>query len=423
MSSIIEVRAPADQSEGTRSQILRWLKSPGEAVELNEPLIEVETDKVTIEIPSPAHGILQEIFKQEQEEIEPGELLGSIRAADEAQSDAGQSSPAAGTQRAPRHQASEPPAVARPEAAVRDAAALPASAAAMAPARVSPAVRRLLQERGLNASDVRGTGEGGRITAQDVLEHTASRAPAAPASAAASPQAAFAGRRVPHSTMRRRIAERMVESLLHTAPHVTTVFEVDMSAVLAHRAAHRAQFEQRGASLTLTAYFLAACVAAIREVPEANSRWTDDALEIPDAIDIGVGTAIEDKGLVVPVIRNVQSLDLFAIARDLGELVTRAREDKLAVADVRAGTFTISNHGVSGSLVAAPIVINQPQSSILGIGKLEKRAVVVSEAGADRIVVQPRCYVTLTIDHRVMDGHRANRFLQVLVERLEGWTD
>src|SRR5690606_1259710 len=151
-----------------------------------------------------------------------------------------------------------------------------------------------------------------------------------PASAAASPQAAFAGRRVPHSTMRRRIAERMVESLLHTAPHVTTVFEGDMSAVLAHRAAHRAEFGQRGASLTLTAYFLAACVAAIREVPEANSRWTDDALEIPDAIDIGVGTAIEDKGLVVPVIRNVQSLDLFAIARDLGELVTRAREDKLA---------------------------------------------------------------------------------------------
>lgn len=417
MSSTIEVRAPADQSEGTRSQILRWLKSPGEAVELNEPLIEVETDKVTIEIPSPAHGILQEIFKQEQEEIEPGELLGSIRAADEAQSDAGQSSPvadpAADTQPAPQRRASESPTAARQAAAP----------AAMAPGRVSPAVRRLLQERGLNAADVRGTGEGGRITAQDVLDHTANRAPAAPVAAAASPQATFAGRRVPHSAMRRRIAERMVESLLHTAPHVTTVFEVDMSAVLAHRAAHRAQFEQRGASLTLTAYFLAACVAAIREVPEANSRWTDDALEIPDAIDIGVGTAIEDKGLVVPVIRNVQSLDLFAIARDLGELVARAREDKLAVADVRAGTFTISNHGVSGSLVAAPIVINQPQSSILGIGKLEKRAVVVSEAGADRIIVQPRCYVTLTIDHRVMDGHRANRFLQVLVERLEGWTD
>jgi 2-oxoglutarate dehydrogenase E2 component (dihydrolipoamide succinyltransferase) len=215
----------------------------------------------------------------------------------------------------------------------------------------------------------------------------------------------------------------MVESLLHTAPHVTTIFEVDLSAVLAHRARHRADFEQRGASLTLTAYFLAACVDAIREVPEVNSRWSDDALEVFDNIDIGVGTAVEGKGLVVPVVRAVQSLDLFGIAHALAELVARAREDKLTPADVRGGTFTISNHGVSGSLVATPIIINQPQSAILGVGKLEKRAVVVAENGTDKIVVQPRCFVTLTLDHRVMDGHRANRFLQVLVARLESWTD
>ena len=228
---------------------------------------------------------------------------------------------------------------------------------------------------------------------------------------------------MPHTSVRKRIAERMVESLLHTAPHVTTIFEVDLSAVLAHRAQHRADFEQRGASLTLTAYFLAACVDAIREVPEVNSRWSDDALEIYDNIDIGVGTAVEGKGLVVPVVRAVQSLDLFGIARALSDLVARAREDKLTPADVRGGTFTISNHGVSGSLVATPIVINQPQSAILGVGKLEKRAVVVDDNGTDKIVVQPRCYVTLTLDHRVMDGHRANRFLQVLVERLENWRD
>ena len=145
----------------------------------------------------------------------------------------------------------------------------------------------------------------------------------------------------------------------------------------------------------------------------------DDALEIYETIDIGVGTAVEGKGLVVPVVRDVQSLDLFGIARALSDLVARAREDKLTPADVRGGTFTISNHGVSGSLVATPIVINQPQSAILGVGKLEKRAVVVDENGTDAIVVRPRCYVTLTLDHRVMDGHRANRFLQVLVERLE----
>jgi 2-oxoglutarate dehydrogenase E2 component (dihydrolipoamide succinyltransferase) len=213
----------------------------------------------------------------------------------------------------------------------------------------------------------------------------------------------------------------MVESLLHTAPHVTTIFEADMSAVLAHREKHRADFESRGASLTLTAYFLAACVDAIREVPEANSRWTPDALELFEDINIGVATAIEDRGLVVPVVHDVNTLDLFGIARALSDVVTRAREDKLTPRDVRGGTFTISNHGVSGSLAATPIVINQPQSAILGVGKLEKRAVVVSEQGRDSIVVRPRCYVTLTLDHRVMDGHRANRFLEVFVRRIESW--
>jgi len=236
-------------------------------------------------------------------------------------------------------------------------------------------------------------------------------------------EAAVAGRRVPHSPMRKRIAERMVESLLHTAPHVTTVFEADLSAVIAHRAAHKDEFQRQGVSLTFTAYFLAACVDAIREVPEANSRWTDDALIVPDTINIGVATALEGKGLVVPVVRNVQGLGLFEIARELGQVVERAREDKLTPADVRDGTFTISNHGVSGSLVATPIIINQPQSAILGVGKLEKRPVVVSENGDDRIVIRPRCFITLTLDHRVMDGHRANRFLQVLVNRLENWTE
>jgi 2-oxoglutarate dehydrogenase E2 component (dihydrolipoamide succinyltransferase) len=214
----------------------------------------------------------------------------------------------------------------------------------------------------------------------------------------------------------------MVESLLQTAPHVTTVFEVDLTAVLAHRAAHKKDFEQRGASLTLTSYFVAACVDAIRAVPEANSRWTDEALLLNEQIDIGVATALESRGLVVPVIRNVAGLDLFGIVASLGELVGRAREDRLTPADLRGGTFTISNHGVSGSLVAAPIVINQPQSAILGIGRLEKRAVVVENDGRDEIVIRPRCYVTLTIDHRVLDGHQANRFLEVLVRRLEGWS-
>jgi 2-oxoglutarate dehydrogenase E2 component (dihydrolipoamide succinyltransferase) len=414
MTATIEIRAPSEQTEGTRSQVQRWLKSVGDAVVENEPLIELETDKVTIEIPAPAGGVLAEILKQEQDEIAPGELLGRIQAG--AESSVGAQAVSAPAQGAA--QAGPPDAV--------TSAALSAHAVALSGGRNSPAVRRLLSEHKLHASDIRGSGAGGRITVDDVLEHVAARKqPSSPAAREQTPPAQSAGpvRRVPHTSVRKRIAERMVESLLHTAPHVTTIFEVDLGAVLAHRAKHRADFEQRGASLTLTAYFLAACVDAIREVPEANSRWTDDALEIHEGIDIGVGTAVEGKGLVVPVVRAVQSLDLFGIAHALSGLVARAREDKLTPADVRGGTFTISNHGVSGSLVAAPIVINQPQSAILGVGKLEKRAVVVDANGTDAIVVRPRCYVTLTLDHRVMDGHRANRFLQVLVERLESWRD
>jgi 2-oxoglutarate dehydrogenase E2 component (dihydrolipoamide succinyltransferase) len=288
---------------------------------------------------------------------------------------------------------------------------------------MSPAVRRLLAEHGLDADSVKAGGEGGRITVDDVLAAAARYA--APGAKTVRP-AGVAGtdgiRRVPHTPMRRRIAAHMVESLLQTAPHVTTVFEADMAEVLAHRAAHRQGFEKRGASLTLTAYFVAACVDAMRAVPEANGRWTDEALLLNEQIDIGVATALEGRGLVVPVIRNVASLDLFGIAAGLGELVGRAREDRLTPADLRGGTFTISNHGVSGSLVAAPIVINQPQSAILGIGRLEKRAVVVARDGGDEVVIRPRCYVTLTIDHRALDGHQANRFMEVLVRRLEGWS-
>ena len=288
---------------------------------------------------------------------------------------------------------------------------------------MSPAVRRLLEKHGLDADAVRAIGEDGRITVDDVLKAAAAlAAPANKAEQAAAGLEPDSIRRIPHTPMRRRIAAHMVESLLQTAPHVTTVFEADLASVLAHRAAHRQEYEKRGATLTLTAYFVSACVDAIRAVPEANGRWTEEALLLNGQIDIGVATALEGRGLVVPVIRNVAELDLFGIAAALGELVARARDDRLTPADLRGGTFTISNHGVSGSLVAAPIVINQPQSAILGIGRLEKRAVVVTRDDHDEIVARPRCYVTLTIDHRVLDGHQANRFMEVLVRRLEGWS-
>lgn len=435
MPELVEIRVPTEQSEGTRSQVARWLKGVGDSVEADEPLIEVETDKVTVEIPSPGRGVLREILKQEQEEIEPGEILGRIEIGAASTLESAMHNEGNRTTRAGQLEAVAGGARGAPAHPARRAGAAQSSAAQSKPAQPStaqpsPAVRRLLAERGLDANAITGTGPGGRITIDDVLRYDAGAAETAkPRASAVPPRArsggddrgAAPGRLVAHSPMRRRIAERMVESLLHTAPHVTTVFEADMTAVLAHRARHREAFELRGAPLTLTAYFLAACVDAIRAVPEANSRWTDEALEVFDTIDIGVATALEDKGLVVPVVRNVQALDLEGIARELAALVARAREDRLTPADVRGGTFTISNHGVSGSLVATPIVINQPQSAILGVGKLEKRPVVIDRGGREEIVAQPRCYVSLTIDHRVMDGHRANRFLETFVQRIEGW--
>jgi 2-oxoglutarate dehydrogenase E2 component (dihydrolipoamide succinyltransferase) len=457
MSNEVEIRAPAEQTEGTRSQIQRWLKSVGDTVQENEPLIELETDKVTVEVASPGSGTLREILKQEQEEIEPGELLGRIEVVGAAK--------AAGGARVDEHTSSvgadRASATKSGEVAAASAAASVSVAPGPAAQTVSPAVRRLLAERGLDVSQVRGTGLGGRVTVEDVLAHGADGASAGRASAgahgaggasvggatAAAPGAgspsggssassgaqsasatgssasaaistdAAAGpsRRVPHTATRKRIAEHMVQSLLHTAPHVTTVFEADLTTILEDRARKKDDFAKRGAPLTLTAYFLQATVAAIKAVPEANSRWTDSAVEIYESMNVGVGTALET-GLVVPVLRDVQTLDLFATAKGLNDLVTRARDGGLTPADMRGGTFTISNHGVGGSLVATPIIINQPQSAILGIGKLEKRPVVLTDAqGNDTLVIRQQCYVTLTIDHRVMDGHQANRFLQTFV--------
>ena len=324
MAALTDVRAPAEHSEGTRSQVLRWLKRIGEPVAANEPLLELETDKVTIEISAPVSGVLREIAKGEQEPVTPSELLGRI----------------------------EPLTVTPPAPRPADAAAALPRASETRPRGLSPAVRRMLAEHHLDPTALKGSGIGGRITANDVLRHVS--APAAATQGAAP-------RVVPHSPLRRRIAERMAESLLHTAPHVTTVFEADLGAVLAHRARTRADFERRGAPLTLTAYFVAACVDAVRAVPEANARWTDQALELHDRLNVGIAVARGERGLVVPVVRDVASLGLFDIARCIAELTARARDERLTPGDVRDGTFTISNHGVSGSLIAAPIIINQPQ--------------------------------------------------------------
>jgi 2-oxoglutarate dehydrogenase E2 component (dihydrolipoamide succinyltransferase) len=220
--------------------------------------------------------------------------------------------------------------------------------------------------------------------------------------------------------MRKSIAAHMARSV-QAAPHVTAVFEADFSAIAAHRAMQKAAYEEAGAPLTYSSYIVRAAAVAMAASPNVNARWHDDFLEVFTDVNIGMGVALGDKGLIVPVIHGAQTLSLRETAARLADLTERARSNQLKPADVQGGTFTISNHGVSGSLLATPIIINQPQSAILGVGKLEKRVVVRGVNGVDAIQVRPMAYVSLTIDHRVLDGHQTNAWLTYFVKTLESW--
>ena len=226
----------------------------------------------------------------------------------------------------------------------------------------------------------------------------------------------FSSQDIPHDRMRLTIAENMVRAVSE-APHVTALFEADFSAVAAHKAALAA----KGLKLSYTAYIVKAAAEAMAVAPAINGRWEKDRIAISPTIDIGVGTALGEKGLVVPVVKDAHSLNLEQIGAKLDDLTRRAREGKLDRADVSGGTFTISNHGVSGSLLAAPIILHQGQAAILGVGKLQKRVVVREIGGEDAILVRPMAYVTLTIDHRVVDGHQTNAWLTRFVEIVENW--
>jgi 2-oxoglutarate dehydrogenase E2 component (dihydrolipoamide succinyltransferase) len=414
-AGMIDVTLPVEQTEGTETVISLWFKAVGDEVTANEPLLEVSTDKVNVEIAAPASGRLAEILKSDGDSVQPGELVGRIAVGES-------SAPSASKTTAPAEPASSPQADGSSKTPFLGTAVVTDAAADL-----SPAVRRLIKEYNIDPSMIEGTGRGGRVTHQDVMNLIASgtvdsgryATQKAPEASGAKPSSsAIPSHSVPHSHMRRSIAQHMVQSM-SVAPHVTSVFDADLSGVVAHRDANKADFEKRGAKLTYTAYFVAAAVEALKAVPEANSRWHDDRLEIFDDINIGVATALPKGGLIVPVIMKAQDLDLFGIAQRLGDITERARGGSLDPKDVHNGTFTISNHGVSGSLVAAPIVINQPQVAILGVGKMERRVVAVEVDGTEDVVVKPMCYVTLTIDHRVLDGFQANQFLTKFVEVTE----
>jgi len=291
--------------------------------------------------------------------------------------------------------------------------------------RLSPLVKRLVAEHQLDVEAIAGTGRNGRVTHEDVAQHLALGPPASSPARSAQPSTFSGGdaggtRKLPHDAMRRAIAEHMSRSVA-VAPHVTAVFEADFSAIMAHRARHKDAYAKSGAQLTFSAYIVRAAAEAMKVAPAVNARWHDDFLELFADANIGMGVALGDKGLIVPVVRRAQALTLKETAAALTDLTERARKNTLKPADVQGGTFTISNHGVSGSLVATPIIINQPQSAILGVGKLEKRVVVRTFDGADAMLIKPMAYVSLTIDHRVLDGHQTNAWLTRFVEILETW--
>jgi 2-oxoglutarate dehydrogenase E2 component (dihydrolipoamide succinyltransferase) len=404
MSRIEDVLVPPNE-EGTRATILRWCKAVGDSVAKDEPLVELETDKVTVEIPAPASGTLIEILKPVNAEVSPDEVLARLRPAD-----AAIAAPAGAREAVISNRETSPPA--------------PTKGGAQE--LLSPSVRRLLREHSIAPGDINGTGRDGRVTAEDVARHVSQAPPpgarAQQAAVAGAPTSTATSTTVPHTAIRRRVAEHMARSLAD-APHVTTLFEADLTRAIRHRALHAPEFESRGTRLTLTAYFIAACVRALRAHPEVNATFNQDAMELHGDVNIGVGTALGNKGLIVPVIHRAQSLSLFDIAQRLNQLVEGARAGTLAPQDVRGGTFTISNHGVGGSLLAAPIVINQPQVAILGVGKVERRVCVIEAGGNESIAVRSMCYLTLTIDHRALDAFQANAFLKLVVETLEQWPE
>ncbi len=388
MSALVDITVPEDQ-DGTEAIVERWLFRVGDRVRIHEPLLELNTDKAMVEVPAPATGILCEILKHPSDSISPGEVLGRIEASAET-SAVVPLKPNVKSAREPKS---------------------PAATTVAREAELSPAVRQLIKKHNIDVSRISGTGRGGRVTHDDVQNYLKNEA---------SPSATVAAsRKVPHSSTRRRIADHMVQSMLKTAPHVTAVFDADLIAVLAHRSQHRREFEKKSIHLTYTAYFVAAAAKALQAVPEINSRWHDDGLELFSDCNIGVAAAT-DSGLVVPVVHRANELDLLGIATRLQDLTTRARSGKLTPNDMRGGTFTITNHGVSGSLIATPI-INQPQSAILGIGKVEKRAIVDETGGSEALRIKPMAYVTLTIDHRALDGYQANAFLDQFVKALTQW--
>jgi 2-oxoglutarate dehydrogenase E2 component (dihydrolipoamide succinyltransferase) len=393
---VIEVRVP-DEQEGTKAVVRAWLRQIGDAVAKDDPLVELETDKVTQEVPAPASGVLAEIILDTDAEAVPGALLARIETE--------------GSKIPGRKGDDVAKAPFAPAAAPRSG-----SKSSDVETRLSPSVRRACLQNGIDPSRIEGTGRNGRVTREDIDRAIEAATVVGVGEPVTAQPRSFEPQDIPNDRMRLAIAENMIRAVSEQ-PHVTAVFEADFSQIAAHKAAMAA----RGVKLSYTAYILKAAAESMAAAPAINGRWEKDRISISPTINIGVGTALGEKGLVVPVVKDAGRLSLEEIGRKLDDLTRRAREGLLERSEVSGGSFTISNHGTSGSLVAAPIILHQGQAAILGIGKLQKRVVVREIEGQDAILVRPMAYVSLTIDHRVVDGHQTNAWLTRFVEILEGW--
>ena len=391
-------------AEGT---IVRWNKRVGDAIDRDEPLFEVSTDKVDAEVPSPAGGVVADVCVEAGETVSVGRVVAIIAAA--------------GEEIAIGREPSTPPPARDTHAATAAPAVSGGSDAAAAPApgregaRLSPIVRRLTREHGVDPAVVTGTGAGGRVTKEDILAYVAARgADSAPAAAVAP-----AGERVePLSVMRQQIARRMIASR-HTSAHVHTIFDVDFTRVAALLAAHRDAYAARGAKLTYLSFVARAAVDALAAVPVVNAILSEDGASVRYRTAVGLGIAValdEGEGLIVPVISDAGGKSVFDLSRAIEDLAARARAKRLSPDDVQGGTFTITNPGVFGSIAGMPI-INQPQVAILCIGAVERRPVVVDGDGA--IAARHRAYLTLGFDHRLIDGAIADRFMSAVKTTLE----
>ena len=421
-------------AEGT---IVRWLKKVGDAVERDEPLFEISTDKVDAEIPSPTAGVLGQINVKEGETVPINTVVGVIEDAVGASAPAAAPKAAAPAIRPPVSVASDSAARAatadKPVASVSAAGSAtaakpgkPWSAAESRELRLSPVVRAIAREHHIDVRNIAGSGAGGRVNKSDILAYIEAGSPvvsASPSGAAPAPEVPAPSRphldpgkveRVPMTVMRRKIADHMVMSK-RVSPHVHSAFEIDFTKVDEIRKAKKAEYEKAGGKLTYMSFITKACAAALKAVPVVNASVDGTDVLYKKDINIGVAVALE-WGLIVPVLKNVDALSLLQISTAIADLAGRAREKKLKPEEVQGGTFTITNPGVFGALFGMPI-ISQPQVAIVGVGAVEKRPVVIDDA----VTIRLRAYMTIGYDHRIIDGAIADEFMQHVKKAIENW--